>query len=333
MDPTVALLGIGGSAGSLTPLRDLLRGLPADLPAAVLVTVHTGEHHPSRLPEVLRRHTTMDVAWAEDGQWLAPGEVRVAPPGRHLLAWGNRVSLSQGPRVNRHRPSIDVLLASAARARGPRTVGVVLSGVLDDGAVGAATVARAGGQVLAQDPDEAEFGSMPAAALAAAPGARRVARDDLASAVSAAVREAADRLTGAPLGGEEEQTMSMAESDDPSFLFEGETALTRLTCPECNGGLARVDLPQITYFRCHVGHQYAPQTLVVAQAEAAESKLWSAVAALEEQAAVSRYLRTTGAAGAAGRQPEPSELTERAGALRRLARAWSDQPDPGTTES
>jgi hypothetical protein len=85
--------------------------------------------------------------------------------------------------------------------------------------------------------------------------------------------------------------MDMVESADPAFLLEGESKLTRLTCPDCGGSMAQVDLPQISYFRCHVGHQFAPQALAAAQAEASEKKLWSAVAALEEQAAVLRYLQ------------------------------------------
>lgn len=117
--------------------------------------------------------------------------------------------------------------------------------------------------------------------------------------------------------------MTMADSGDPGYLAEGETSLTRLACPECGGGLARIDLPHITYFRCHVGHQYAPQTLSAAQAEATESKLWSAVAALDEQAAVQRYLRDK---GAATDEQRLRRLTERAEALRDQVRRWTGDP-------
>jgi two-component system, chemotaxis family, protein-glutamate methylesterase/glutaminase len=330
MDLSLPLLAIGGSAGSLVALLELVDGLPADLPAAVLVAVHTGEQHRSRLPEVLGRRAALPVAWAEDGEALVAGQVRVAPPGWHLIVWDGRVSLSRGPRVNRHRPSIDVLFASVARAAEHASVGVVLSGVLDDGAVGSALVARAGGQILAQDPRESDFPAMPTAALAAAPGARPTPVAHLVPAATSAVREAADRLSRAPHP-HEEDSMSMADSDDPSFLFEGETALTRLVCPECGGGLARVDLPQITYFRCHIGHQYAPQTLAAAQSEASEAKLWSAVAALEEQAAFARFLRSSGADGGLSEQPEPQDLTARADSLRALARSWTFRPDEGAS--
>lgn len=84
--------------------------------------------------------------------------------------------------------------------------------------------------------------------------------------------------------------VGMADSGDPVYLAPEEARLTRLVCPECHGSLAQVDLPQISYFRCHVGHEYAPQSLAAAQADASEAKLWTAVAALEEQAALSRHL-------------------------------------------
>lgn len=89
--------------------------------------------------------------------------------------------------------------------------------------------------------------------------------------------------------------MRMADSSDPGFLAEGETRLARLACPECGGAMAEISLPTITYFHCHVGHQFGPQTLAAVQAEASEGKLWSAVSALEEQAVVLRHL--------AGREP------------------------------
>ena len=69
-----------------------------------------------------------------------------------------------------------------------------------------------------------------------------------------------------------------------SFLFPDESAATRMTCPECNGARSRIDLPHVSYFRCHVGHQYGPRSLEAAQREAAEAALWAAVAALEEHA-------------------------------------------------
>lgn len=281
---------VGGSAGSHPALLSLVAGLPVDLPAAVLVVIHIGDRA-SRLPQILSRKGGLPAAHARDGAPLRNGEILVAPPGCHLLVEDGSVRLGGGPRVNRVRPAVDVLFESAARTAGPLVTAVVLSGALDDGAVGAALVAQAGGQVLVEAPDQAPHSSMPRAALAAAPRATAVPAKELAAAVDRAVhRAAAEPVWEVDDDQRRSAVMKMADSSDPGFLDDGETRLTRLACPECGGVLAEILLPSISYFRCHVGHQFAPQTLAAAQAEASEKKLWAAVASLEEQVVVLRHL-------------------------------------------
>lgn len=282
---------VGGSAGCHPALLDLVAGLPTDLPAAVLVVVHIGDGAPSRLPQILGREGRLPAAHASDKAPLRNSEILVAPPGFHLLVQDHAVRLSGGPRVNRVRPAVDVLFESAARTFGPRVTAVVLSGTLDDGAVGAAVVAQAGGRVLVQAPDEAPWSSMPRAALAAAPGAIPVPVGQLAAAVVQTAGETAAELNeevhDVSGGG---AAMRMVDSSDPRFLAREETRLTRLACPECGGAMAQVSLPSISYFHCHVGHRFSPLVLAAAQAEASEAKLWAAVAALEEQVVVLRHL-------------------------------------------
>jgi two-component system, chemotaxis family, protein-glutamate methylesterase/glutaminase len=286
------VLALGGSAGGIEALVELVAGLPADLPVPVLVTVHVGENVRSNLPRILARAGPLPAAHPRQGEPLEPGRIYVAPPGLHLLAASGAVRLSSGPRVNRHRPAVDVMFASAARWGGRCAVAVVLSGLLDDGAVGAALVARGGGQVIVQDPADAIFGSMPRAALAAVPEATTAPTGRLGEAIVETLGKMAPRDTEE--GGEPEMADAhMGDTDDPGFLAADETRLTRLTCPECNGGLAEIQLgSRIRYFRCHVGHQYSPQSLEAAQREAAEAKLWAAAAALEEHAAMARHLAT-----------------------------------------
>jgi len=204
--------------------------------------------------------------------------------------------LSSGPRVNRQRPAVDVMLASAARWAGPRTMAVVLSGMLDDGAVGSALVARAGGQVLVQDPTEAIFDPMPRSALVAVPAARVIQTAQLGKVVAEMVEQwAQDDEDGGSDDVAETSQVRMADGDDPHFLSPEETRLTRVSCPDCSGGLAEIQISDFRYYRCHVGHQYSPQSLEMAQREAAEAKLWTAAAALEEHAALARHLARHGA--------------------------------------
>jgi two-component system, chemotaxis family, protein-glutamate methylesterase/glutaminase len=180
---------IGGSAGSLRPLRELVAALPADMPGPVAVTIHIAEQARSQLPRILSYSGPLPAVHARAGDPLKPGRIYVAPPGYHLLMPGGTIELSHGPRVNRARPAVDAMFASAARWFGDRVVAVVLSGLLKDGAVGAALVAQAGGLVMVQDPQEAAQPSMPEAALAAAPGAITAPGPGLGEMVSAMLGE------------------------------------------------------------------------------------------------------------------------------------------------
>ena len=260
----------------------------------------------SSLPQILARSGSLPAVHARHGEPLRAGRIHVAPPDLHLLASRGVARLSHGPRVNRHRPAIDVMFASAARSAGPRVVAVVLSGLLDDGAVGSALVARAGGQVLVQDPAEALFPSMPRAALRAVPTAATAPAARLGTVITGAlaavppVGSGAGGADGADVqvvsekaeGGPEMHDAGMGDGDDPGFLSADEARLTRMSCPECNGGLAEIVLGPLRYYRCHVGHQYGAQSLEAAQRESVEAKLWAAAAALEEHAALARHLAT-----------------------------------------
>ncbi|QFZ19602.1 chemotaxis protein CheB [Saccharothrix syringae] len=176
---------IGASAGGLTALRRLLADLPAGLPASVLVVVHTTDRTRSRLAEVLADQGRLPAAYAVPGQRLTRGLLTVAPPGQHLVVTADdTLRLTRGPLVHRTRPAVDPLLNSAAEVCGPRVLAVVLSGLLQDGAEGAAAVAAAGGAVLVQDPADAHSPDMPRATLARVPhaGVRPAAR--LGSAIA-----------------------------------------------------------------------------------------------------------------------------------------------------
>jgi len=321
---------VGGSAGSMEPLRQLAAALPAGLPGSVAVTIHIGEQARSRLPQILDRQGPLPAAHARTSEVLRPGRFYVAPPGCHLLMPAGVVELSNGPRMNRVRPAIDAMFASAVRWFGDRVVAVVLSGVLDDGAVGAALVDQAGGLVVVQDPKEAAQPSMPQAALAAVPAATAVSGARLGEVVSGMLGERG--LASWPRSGPGKAAeMSMEEGSNLQFLSPEETGLTRLACPECGGALAEAVLPHITYYRCHVGHQFGPRSLAAAQAEAAEAKLWAAVAALEETAALARHMAAHEDAGddpADRRNGTVKWATELAETVRTQMRAAPDADVP-----
>ena len=145
------MIVVGGSAGAVEALRILVEGLPSDLDASVLVVVHIPPSAPGHLVEILQRRSALPVCWARDGQALERGRVYVAPPDAHLVVDDGHIRLTHAPRENHNRPAIDPLFRSAALAHGPRVIGVVLSGRLDDGTAGLWAVKERGGTTVVQD--------------------------------------------------------------------------------------------------------------------------------------------------------------------------------------
>jgi two-component system chemotaxis response regulator CheB len=187
--PTTApcLVAVVASAGGVEALVRLLSSLPSDLDATVLVQLHVSAGSSSLLAQVLSRRSTLPVVAAEDGMPLKPATVVVAVPDRHLLVARGAVVLEDSPPERGHRPSHDLLLGSVAVSVGPRATGVVLSGLLSDGAEGLRQVRRHGGACLVQD--DAEFPDMPRNALRAVPDAEAFPLDQLPQEIVRAVRD------------------------------------------------------------------------------------------------------------------------------------------------
>src|SRR4051794_284427 len=165
------LVAIGASWGGLDAVRTVLGGLPADLGAAVVIAQHRGpESHPTAFRDLLGAVTRLTVCEAGDKDELRPGTAYIAAPDYHLLVEHGTVALTTDEPVQYARPSIDVLLQTAAEAYRDRCVGVVLTGANADGATGLARVAELGGATIVQDPATAERDEMPRAAIARVPG-------------------------------------------------------------------------------------------------------------------------------------------------------------------
>lgn len=185
---------IGASAGGIEALREITRRLPSDLAAGLFVVLHLPEGAKSSLPEILSRSGPLPAEHAQDGERIVRGKIYVAPPDHHLLLEaGERVRVSRGPFHNQHRPAVDPLFTSAALAYGPRVVGVILSGALDDGTAGLARIKRSGGFAIVQDPATASFTSMPESAIASVDVDRTVPLPKLAEAIESATRESVEQ--------------------------------------------------------------------------------------------------------------------------------------------
>ena len=309
--PAHDIIVVGASAGGVEALTTLVRGLPADLPAALFVVLHIAPYSESHLPTILSHHGPLPAARATHGAAIAPGCIYVAPPDHHLLVRHGYVELTRGPRENSSRPAVDPLFRSAARAYGPRVVGVVLSGALGDGSVGLMAIAARGGVTVVQDPEEALFESMPRTALTYV----RVAHVLPVHQIPALV----DRLAREPAATKGTPTMSDIDEMMPHLVRRDITAQERdersgettvYTCPECGGTLWQVDRQGLVQFNCHVGHAYAPESLLGEMSEELEAALWRCVRMLTEKATLTRQL--AGRLQAAGQKAQAARVAEQA---------------------
>ena len=159
-----AVIVIGASLGGVEALQRLASGLRRDVQASFLVVQHTGRVA-SELPQLLSRSGPLSAVHAGQGQSIRPGWIYVAPPDHHLVIQAGRTRLTRGPRENWARPAIDPLFRSAARSHGRSVIGVILTGMLNDGSAGLRAVRAAGGIAVVQDPADAFCPDMPWSAL------------------------------------------------------------------------------------------------------------------------------------------------------------------------
>jgi len=277
--PKHDILLIGASLGGLEPLKQIVAALPADLPAALLVAMHTAAGYDSALPSILARHTGLKPVLAIHGEPVVNGHIYIAPPDNHLMLRSGQLSVQRGPKENGHRPAVDPLFRSAAQAYGSRVVGVVLSGGLDCGTAGLLSIKARGGIAIVQTPDEASVPSMPLSAV------KHVGVDFVLTA-----QEIGKRLVALA---HEEATPAKVEMVDHAIMqMEGDELgqNSHIVCPLCQGALTEAHLKDLTTFRCHVGHAFSPAALLAEQAESLERAMWAAVRALEESAALAARL-------------------------------------------
>jgi two-component system chemotaxis response regulator CheB len=280
--PPIPLVVVGASAGGVQALRQFLPSLPPDLPAAVAIVLHrVPAEAGDRLAQLLSRTSRVPVDGVRDGETIRPARAYVAPAGVHLEVSGAEFRLSAGPRENNSRPAIDILFRTAAAAHGRKVIGVLLSGVLDDGTAGLAAIKAAGGYTIVQEPRDALFGDMPKNAIANA----KVDAVCTASEMGPMVVKALARLA---LAAGPRRT---AAESDPSAR----------SCPDCGGVL------------CEREERDREDGEL-------EQSLWTAVRALQERAGMSelmaRRLRKRNLEGAAQRLELQARVARERAAMR-----------------
>ncbi|MBP2299212.1 chemotaxis protein CheB [Azospirillum picis] len=277
------IIVIGASAGGLTAISRLFRGMPADCVPAVFVVIHVTPTARSMLPSLLERTGWLPAFHPADGEAIRPGHIHVAPPDHHLLVHSDRVLVRRGPRENRTRPAADPLFRSAAVAFGSRVVGIVLSGTLDDGASGLRAIHRCGGLAVVQDPEDAEWSGMPQSAIARTPVDHVLPVVGMPALLARVVGERAPPSPPVPLDIAAEARIAEQEFTTMADDTKAVGKPTTLSCPECGGGLTEIHDGPVLRFRCQVGHAFSPDSMEEAQAEAMEKALWVALRTHEDR--------------------------------------------------
>jgi two-component system, chemotaxis family, protein-glutamate methylesterase/glutaminase len=255
------------------------------------VVLHITPHSPSFLPEILRKSGRLPAIRVDRPMSFKHGEIYVPTPDHHLLLAAGGVRPMRGPRENWHRPSIDVLFRSAANAYGPRVVGVILTGFLDDGSAGLAAIKRKGGIAIVQDPHDAVFPDMPTNAIEAVKVDHCVPLAEMSETILAAI--------GTPPGPEPAPEVAeevAIENNIAKQCMNGREALEKIgtpstfTCPECQGPLWELRDGELLRFRCQVGHAFSSDSMATAQQDVVERALWVALGAIQSRIALWRRI-------------------------------------------
>jgi len=255
------------------------------------------------LAKLLARCSAVRATSPLDGEAIRPGHIYVARPDHHLTIEDGRVRVLRGPRENRHRPAIDPLFRTAARVFGPRVIGVILSGLQDDGSAGLYAVKERGGLTVAQDPEDAIWKDMPGRAIEYAHPDYILSGRDIAptlvqlantqeSEPAMAKRHSISRKSNGRNGKRKPASTAGLEkatvNEEVAYPGEGAGTPSVFACPECHGVLWELKDDKMVRYRCRVGHSYGTESLAKELSTASEAALWAAVRALEEKAALQR---------------------------------------------
>jgi two-component system chemotaxis response regulator CheB len=278
------IIVVGASAGGVEPLKKLVSQLPTGVRAAIFIVWHMSPLVVGILPKILSQAGTLRAANAINGESVEEGRIYVAPPDHHLVLEKGCVYVTRGPKENRFRPAVDPLFRSAAYTYGPRVVGVILSGSLDDGTAGLLAIKKFGGVAVVQDPDDAKVPSMPERALEMVNVDHRVPVAQMGDLLLKLITE---KVPPVPPVSEADRAMTeleiaVAMQRDKKYDILRHGSLSPLTCPECQGVLVSILQGNYPRFRCHTGHAFSANSLLEGIAESIEEKIWTAIRGLQE---------------------------------------------------
>ncbi|TDO77619.1 two-component system chemotaxis response regulator CheB [Flavobacterium chryseum] len=275
---------VGTSAGGMKALIALVEQLPKNFPAPLLIVQHissdaTGEALLSELNKIGK----LICVHAKQGEQIKAGHIYLAPSDNHLMIEENgSVLITKGAQENRSRPAIDPLFRSAATSFGSRTIGILLTGYLDDGTSGLIAIQRCGGICIVQDPADADYPDMPKNALNQMKPDYCVPIAEMGGILSVLISEKPKKQTPIPEDIiKEVKIAKRVLSDLPAVNSLGEQV--PFNCPGCGGVLWKMNEGSDLRYRCHTGHAYTAAALLAEQTMKIEETMWTALRMFEER--------------------------------------------------
>jgi two-component system, chemotaxis family, protein-glutamate methylesterase/glutaminase len=275
---------IGASAGGNKAVIELVQQISLPTEAAFFVVLHINQPkaHDFFLQR-LQKATKLACQLAVSGESIKKGYIYLAPPASHLIVKKNQLLLGFGPPENRWRPSIDVLFRSAAAAYDSKVIGVILTGMLDDGTAGMRAIQRSGGLCIVQDPYDAQYSDMPVAVLNKLAPDYTVALEGMGKVLNPAIKKiASNKIKKVPAEVAKEALLTERAAISFKEMDQlGDRA--SFSCPDCGGALWEIKNDAVSRYRCHIGHAYTEKNLFDSQSKHLEDTLWLALRMLEEK--------------------------------------------------
>jgi two-component system, chemotaxis family, protein-glutamate methylesterase/glutaminase len=282
---------IGTSAGGIRALEEIMMQLTAEMDAAFFVVLHLSRKGVGDvLFQRLQHRCNINCKIATNDEPIKKGTVYLAPPDNHLILDKGKVLLGKGAPENRWRPSINNLFRSAAANYNSRVIGIILTGLLDDGTSGMASIKRSGGITIVQNPNEADYPDMPISVLENMDVDYVESLSRMGELLTEIIAATNPEPVQVPFDVIQEADMDKRVSTRVEDLTVFERS--EFNCPDCGGGLWITQKEHPTHMRCHVGHSFTERELMTRQAEVMENTFWAALRMMEERRALLVRLAT-----------------------------------------
>lgn len=273
---------IGTSAGGIRALEELMVQLTPEMDAAFFIVLHLSRKGVGDiLFHRLRQRSPLPLKVGEDKAPIERGIIYIAPPDEHMLLTKEHLVIGKGAQENRWRPSINNLFRSAAASYNSRVIGIILTGLLDDGTAGMSAIKRCGGISIVQDPNEADHPDMPLSVLESVEVDYSESLSKMGILLSEIINTTEPREVEVPKDIMLETQLDQRVSTRIENLSRFEKS--NINCPDCGGGLYITQKEHPVHFRCHVGHSFTERELLIRLSEVMESTFWASLRMMEER--------------------------------------------------